>query len=127
MMVALTYCLACQHGEHDRCHGGQAAPEGMIGGWRCRCEGECVERAIKSQEPGGVFVRAVSRRPCPYCEGDGCEECDQTGERVRTHIDMGDGSTFSVSGSVPLDAEAVEALKALARAVSPAPRATGGE
>lgn len=43
-MVLLTYCVACKHGFHDSCQGGQAAPEGMLGGWRCRCKGECVDR-----------------------------------------------------------------------------------
>ncbi len=54
-------------------------------------------------------------RPCPYCE-NGCSECDNTGQRVRTHIDAGDGVTFSVSGSVPLSDEVREALAAVARA-----------
>ncbi len=54
-------------------------------------------------------------RSCPYCE-DGCSECGNTGQRVRTHIDAGDGVTFSVSGSAMLDPEAREALTALARA-----------
>lgn len=43
-MVLLTYCIPCQHGMRDACLHGQPAPEGMLGGWRCRCEGECVER-----------------------------------------------------------------------------------
>ncbi len=60
-------------------------------------------------------------RPCPYCEdegmeGQGCSECDNTGQRVRTHIDAGDGATISVSGSSPLSDEAREALAAVARA-----------
>jgi hypothetical protein len=38
-----TVCTSCEFGEHDRCQGGQAAPEGVLGGWRCRCEGECVD------------------------------------------------------------------------------------
>jgi hypothetical protein len=42
--MLLTTCLACQYGEHERCQGGQAPPKGMMGGWKCRCEGECVER-----------------------------------------------------------------------------------
>lgn len=42
--MLLTYCIACQHGSHDACQGGQNPPEGMLGGWRCRCEGECRDR-----------------------------------------------------------------------------------
>ncbi len=61
-------------------------------------------------EPSGQGVR-----PCPYCE-DGCSECDNTGQRVRTHIDAGDGVTLSVSGSAPLSDEAQEALAGVARA-----------
>lgn len=103
--MLLTYCVACKHGHHDACQGGHAPPPGMLGGWKCRCEGECVERART----------AGSVRPCPCCEGDGCEECDGTGKRVRTHIDAGDGVTLSVSGSAPLTPEAREALTELAR------------
>ncbi len=57
-----------------------------------------------------------TRRPCPCCLGNGCSECDNTGQRVRTHIDAGDGVTLSVSGSAPLSDEAQEALAAVGRA-----------
>lgn len=33
-----TICMACRHGECDRCQGGQRPPEGMLGGWRCVCD-----------------------------------------------------------------------------------------
>lgn len=60
--------------------------------------------------------RQSRTRACPYCEGKGCEECDGTGQRVRTHIDAGDGVTLSVSGSAPLSDEDVEALKRIGQA-----------
>jgi len=107
-MVLLTYCIPCQHGDHEHHHEVvQAVPEGMLGGVKCRCKGECVERHTANP----------LTRTCPLCDGDGCEECDRTGQKVRTHIDAGDGITISVSGSAPLSAETVEAFKALARAV----------
>jgi hypothetical protein len=55
-------------------------------------------------------------RACPVCEGDGCSECDGTGEHVTTYIDAGDGITARVHGSAPLSVEARTALAALARA-----------
>jgi hypothetical protein len=54
-------------------------------------------------------------RPCPYCKGGGCEECGHTGRRVRTVVDVGDGITMSVSGSVDLTQEETDALASLAR------------
>jgi hypothetical protein len=61
---------------------------------------------------------AVSRhdRDCPLCEGSGCSECDGTGQRVTTYLDVGDGLTMRVSGSAPLSPESEEALRQLARA-----------
>jgi hypothetical protein len=45
-MVLLTYCIPCQHGDHDGHYEViQAVPEGMLGGQRCPCRGECIERA----------------------------------------------------------------------------------
>ncbi len=55
-------------------------------------------------------------RDCPLCDGDGCEECGHTGQKVRTHIDAGDGITMSVSGDRVLTGEGRAALAALARA-----------
>jgi hypothetical protein len=45
MMVLLTKCHACRRGDHEH-HSEviQAALPGMIGGMRCPCKGECVER-----------------------------------------------------------------------------------
>ena len=37
-------------------------------------------------------------RLCPYCEGGGCEECDQTGRRYRECFEV-DGIQVAVSGS----------------------------
>lgn len=43
--MLLTYCIPCQHGHHERHHEiVQAVPEGVMGGARCRCGGECVDR-----------------------------------------------------------------------------------
>lgn len=54
-------------------------------------------------------------RPCPYCDGDGCSECDGTGRKVTTYLDV-DGAPMRVSGSADLSPEAAEALTALGRA-----------
>ncbi len=43
-MVALTLCIPCQYGDHEHHHEVvQVAPEGMLGGARCPCEGDCVD------------------------------------------------------------------------------------
>ncbi len=82
----------------------------MPGSSQCpRCGGTGTEPPNEAGPQGAV-------QPCPYCEAKGCPECDNTGQRVRTHIDAGDGLTFSVSGSAPLNDEAREALAAVARA-----------
>ena len=105
--MRLGYCIACQHGRHERHREViQAVPEGMMGGAKCRCEGECVERHTANE----------LTRTCPICDGDGCVECSGTGQKVRTHIDAGDGITLSVSGDAPLSDEARDALAALGRA-----------
>lgn len=96
-------CIPCQYGQHDdHIDVPSPAPEGMMGGWECHCKGECRKKAIV--------------RPCPYCEGDGCEECDGTGERHRTSWQTEDGATVSVSGSASLSPEAMKALEAVAEA-----------
>ncbi len=59
---------------------------------------------------------AVPEWRCLICEGAGCEECDGTGRRVRTHLDAGDGATLSVSSSAPLTPETRDALVLLVRA-----------
>lgn len=33
-----TTCIPCQHGDCEKCQGGQAAPKGMMGGWQCVCD-----------------------------------------------------------------------------------------
>jgi hypothetical protein len=92
-------CIPCQYGDHANHHEiVQAVPDGVMGGARCDCRGECQ----------GV-------RACPYCEGKGCEECDQTGERHRTIWETDDGVTLSVSGSAPLSPEAQAALERISR------------
>jgi hypothetical protein len=55
-MVLLTYCLACKYGDHER-HTEviQAAPEGMLGGSRCKCQGECKHFAPREQGIGPVL------------------------------------------------------------------------
>ncbi len=112
-MVAFVDCAGCRYGDHSRHHEVvQYVPPGVMGGMRCVCKGDCAERKARQDEAR----RQASVRPCPCCEGDGCSECDNTGQRVRTHIDAGDGATISVSGSSPLSDEAREALAAVARA-----------
>lgn len=37
-----TYCLMGDHAKHDPNH--WAAVKGLIGGWICRCKGDCKER-----------------------------------------------------------------------------------
>lgn len=54
-------------------------------------------------------------RPCPVCEGAGCEECDDTGQRVTTHIDLQGGGSMRVHGSAPLSPEVTEALAEVGR------------
>lgn len=62
-MVCLTYCQACQFGFHeDHVQDFAPAPPGVMGGFRCPCEGECVTRprAVGMSEgvgllPGGFF------------------------------------------------------------------------
>ena len=53
-------------------------------------------------------------RPCPCCEGAGCSECDNTGQRVTTYIEDGEVS-MRVQGSAPLSGEAWSALTELGR------------
>lgn len=38
-------CIPCQYGDHDgHVDVPSPAPEGMMGGWRCDCKGECRDR-----------------------------------------------------------------------------------
>lgn len=59
---------------------------------------------------------AVIRTVCPLCDGDGCAECDHTGEQVTTFIDAEDGMSLRVRGSAPLTPETEEALREIASA-----------
>lgn len=44
-MVALTDCPACQSGQHEgHVKDWSPPPPGVMGGYACACEGECVER-----------------------------------------------------------------------------------
>jgi hypothetical protein len=44
-MVMIGDCIACQYGQHDGHHKiVQAVPDGVIGGIRCECKGDCAER-----------------------------------------------------------------------------------
>ena len=61
---------------------------------------------------------ASSSRVCPCCDGAGCSECDDTGQRVRTTIVAGDGLVLNVSGSAVLDDETRTALAEVARLVA---------
>jgi hypothetical protein len=50
-MVLLSPCIACQHADHEHCQVGHAAPEGMLGGWKCSCSCRDVEAAEREPEP----------------------------------------------------------------------------
>lgn len=109
-MVCLRDCIPCQDGNHDRHYEvTQAVPEGMIGGARCPCTGDCAERKARRDE--------ASSRPCPCCEGAGCEECDHTGQRVTTQMAIGD-TTARIIGSAPLSPGAIDALGQLMAAAA---------
>lgn len=88
-----------------KCHGAGVIAEPQI------VMGHATVMKARCPECGGATVSS-----CPYCEGNGCPECDNTGQRVRTHLDAGDGLTMAVSGSAELSEEAREALKELGRA-----------
>lgn len=53
---------------------------------------------------------------CPYCEGEGCSECDGTGQRYSTYVSAGDGLSAVIHGSAPLTDEAADAITAVLRA-----------
>lgn len=53
---------------------------------------------------------------CPYCEGIGCSECGESGERWGTAITTEDGLNIRAHGSGPMTEQMQEALVALARA-----------
>lgn len=55
-------------------------------------------------------------RPCPYCEGAGCEECDNTGRRYRVGFENEHGVRITVSGSGDFDPALRDAFLALADA-----------
>jgi hypothetical protein len=44
-MVMIHDCIPCQYGDHDgHIDVPGPVPEGLIGGWRCDCKGECRDR-----------------------------------------------------------------------------------
>lgn len=70
-MVLLGICGDCQYGNHDDHRRViQAAPEGMLGGSACRCEGECTDgryipqqfKALKAAFARGEDIRPPRRR-----------------------------------------------------------------
>ena len=56
----------------------------------------------------------VHARRCPYCEGNGCEECDETGFKYRATWTTPSGIPVSATGSGERPSEetraAIEAL-----------------
>lgn len=54
-------------------------------------------------------------RICPVCDGDGCTECGDTGQRVRTTMQV-DDITVSIQGDATLSEEARAVLADVARA-----------
>ena len=44
-------CSSCQYGDHEHhIPVMQAVPPGVIGGAKCRCEGECVDGRYQSEQ-----------------------------------------------------------------------------
>lgn len=42
------YCIACQYGQHDEHIDYPEKPsKGVMGGWHCPCNGECVDEYAK--------------------------------------------------------------------------------
>lgn len=57
-MVMLTDCPACQRGQHDgHVKDWSPAPKGMMGGYACACEGECVER--EQSRPAAAYLEGL--------------------------------------------------------------------
>jgi hypothetical protein len=53
-MTFIGLCIPCQYGQHESHHEViQAAPEGVMGGAVCGCDGKCAERYTP---PRSVFV-----------------------------------------------------------------------
>lgn len=61
-------------------------------------------------------AQSTSQIECPYCDGEGCSECDGTGERHATYLCAGDGLSAIVHGSAPLTDEAADAITEVMRA-----------
>lgn len=56
MMVLLILCFACRDGDHSGHQETlQAVPEGMIGGTRCPCKGDCAG----NRDPEMEMLRAM--------------------------------------------------------------------
>lgn len=78
------------------------------------CNGDNCEAIGHAGCPNADPPRAAVQ--CPYCEGEGCSECDGTGERHATYLCAGDGLSAVVHGSAPLTDEAADAITAVIRA-----------
>lgn len=51
-MVMIGDCISCQYGDHEgHTEVTQAVPEGMLGGGRCECKGDCGERNANLHPP----------------------------------------------------------------------------
>lgn len=66
-------------------------------------------------------------RRCALCDGRGCEECDGTGQRVTTLLDLDGGGSMMVHGSVALTPETAEALRDIGDAAVRAMSETRGD
>jgi hypothetical protein len=115
MMVALIKCHACRAGDCANCEGGGPAPEGVMGGTECPCEGKCkpepnpmvdaMVEAVTPQPPDRVEPDEgptvyFSREPCGLC---GSRERDfNTDECVGPTHELRPPATHS-SGRVEAD------------------------
>jgi hypothetical protein len=60
--MRITECPPCQMGDHKHHHEVvQAVSEGMMGGSRCLCKGECVERGPRPDPAMDAVAKALAR------------------------------------------------------------------
>lgn len=63
-MSLLIYCSGCKIGEHEHHHRiVQAAPEGMLGGAVCPCQGECVDQTWEQKARNIGALDLLKRYP----------------------------------------------------------------
>lgn len=55
-----TICIPCKYGHCERCMGGQAPPEGMLGGWRCKCGHDGLAEASELHRESRIITAALT-------------------------------------------------------------------